>query len=118
MPPPMTSTRGRRVSAIVLLANSAFPAKAGTHPSPAPARDWRTPAFAGNAVSTVASLDGSGFSRGPPASAEKQQGRLFEVALDPLDELGRLPAIDDAVIEGGGQVHHLAAHDLAVTYHG
>src|ERR1051326_3376041 len=49
-------------------------------------------------------------------SAEKQQRRLFEGALDPLNKLGRLPAIDDAVIEGGGEIHHLADRDLPVTH--
>src|ERR1051326_9594738 len=50
------------------------------------------------------------------SSADEQERRLFEVALDPRNKLGRLPAIDDAVIEGGGEVHHLADRDLPVMH--
>ncbi len=37
-------------------------------------------------------------------------------ALMLLDELGGIVAVDDAVIEGGRQVHHLADDDLAVLH--
>ena len=66
------------------------------------------------------SLRGSGFpagSRLPAADSdrwiegsvadEEESGRLEELA-HPLDEAGSVPTVDDAVVEGGRQVHHLA----------
>src|SRR5207244_9782322 len=114
-----TSTSGRRFSVMAFLAqSSAVPAKAGTHPSTSPSRDECIPTFAGNAVSNLASRDGKEFRFEATASADEQQRRLFEIVFDALYERRRLPAIDDAMVEGGGQVHHLANHDLPVTHRG
>ena len=38
---------------------------------------------------------------------EDHRGR-FEERLDALNEHRRVPAVDHAVVEAGGQVHHLA----------
>src|SRR6187551_547392 len=51
-------------------------------------------------------------------SADKQHRRMFELALDALDERGGFPAVDDAVIERRGQVYHPADRDLALIYDG
>src|SRR5579883_2871669 len=47
----------------------------------------------------------------------EQRGGLLQIGLDRLNERGRVPAVDDAVIEGGRQVHHLAHDYLAALNH-
>ena len=42
---------------------------------------------------------------------------MLQQAFDRLDEGGGVIAVDDPVIEGGGEVHHLAHHDLAAADH-
>src|ERR1700680_3645894 len=50
------------------------------------------------------------------SSTDEQERRLFEQFLDALNERGRLPAVDDAMVERGGQVHHLADRDLPAIH--
>src|SRR4029077_1144347 len=100
MPPPATNTRGRRVSGIAFLAQLSA-----------------VPAFAGKCGIYCRIVGWKWNSIPASQSADEQQRRLFEIALDALDERGCLPAVDDAVIERRGQVHHLADYDLTVTHH-
>ena len=49
-------------------------------------------------------------------SPHPERGGLFKQALDPLHEDGCVVAVDDAVIEAGRQVHHLADDHLAIAH--
>src|SRR5215217_3770384 len=56
-----------------------------------------------------------GYPAGAPVSARHQDHRgRFEQPLDALDEARGVVAINDTVIEGGGEIHHLARHDAAI----
>ena len=50
-------------------------------------------------------------------SLYENRRRRFEQALDALDEARRNIAVDDAVIEGGRQIHHGARHELRALPH-
>src|SRR3954452_4433769 len=49
-------------------------------------------------------------------SGDEQHRRVFELTLDALYKGRSLPAVDDAVIERRGQVHHLADRYLTLMH--
>src|SRR5690606_23218335 len=48
---------------------------------------------------------------------DEQQGRLLDQPFQALHETRRLVTINDAVIEGGRQIHQLANDDLPLQHH-
>ena len=53
----------------------------------------------------------------PPSQLQQHLLRLLDEGLDPLEEVDRLAAVDEAVVVGEREVHHRAHHDLPVLDH-
>src|SRR5262249_12334202 len=82
---------------------------------------WRSTQDRRSAGPVTPPIPPAGYHRGigqaGSCPADEQCSRLFEVTLDALNEGGRLPAVDDAVIERRREVHHLADDHLAAADH-
>src|SRR5687767_4528380 len=94
----------------------------------APLRETSTRTCGGTARSPIAAnagaLPANASHRSRPradlmrSAVDEDRGGLFQQVLECLDHRGGVVAVDEAVIEGRGEIHHEAHRDLPVDHDG